>query len=248
MLFFCAHGSTKPCFRPLPKRPPEIKFGYCKKDANAPKTTSWWRGFAGPEELLASILICYITGRQLRNISILPRENDTLQSILGAIALGFAGNLWATICHECGHAVTYRICFGTWPESVTLGSSHPNDTPFLSALGGKLLFSGVNPFAGLTRFSPRIPFNDPKAIPVFAAGSMCGIAGYCALKKALCAYCPPPAAEQNISDDLFEEIVPQMASYAQLTVISEVINLAFDYDTPGSDSYNIAMVLENLRK
>ncbi len=143
-----------------------------------------WHGLT-PLDVAFLLPFCYISGRQVRGAGV-PGTDELLTlsgplKIAGDIALGYVANMFATLCHECGHAATYRMLYGRWPESVTLGSCDPQRPAIISTPGGALALRGLD-LGGATK-CPEIDLREARCIPMFAAGGICGMAGYYGLKK-----------------------------------------------------------------
>lgn len=193
---------------------------------------------------LVIILICYLTGRQVRSACIVPTEDESITGILRDIAVGYATNSFITICHEAGHAIICRLCLGVWPDNISLGSSCHDGPVLLSFFDGKICLRGLNPLEGITTFPKNAaPFTRPRALPVFAAGSIFGIASYYGLKKLISNLYKQP---EPIYHDDFERIFFAILDTCQVSVIFELGNLITAYDTPGTDAYNIATTLGHL--
>ncbi|MCL5437059.1 MAG: hypothetical protein M1549_04250 [Candidatus Dependentiae bacterium] len=142
-----------------------------------------------PRLLALTIAISYATGRQVRGAG-WPTLDElysrwTPLTIPGDILLGYLVNMLTTLCHECGHAAAYRVFYGKWPESVTIGTCNSNAPAIISLFGGKLALRGLN-FSGATTYDgDGIDPREARSLSVFAAGGISGIAGYHLLKKAV---------------------------------------------------------------
>lgn len=145
-----------------------------------------WHGLT-PLDVAFLLPLCYTTGRQVRGAGV-PGIDELLTlsaplKIAGDVALGYAANMFATLCHECGHAVVYRMMYGRWPESVTIGSSNSKRPAIISTPGGALALRGLN-LNGVTSYPGNgISLHEARSIPVCAAGGICGIAGYHGFRK-----------------------------------------------------------------
>lgn len=208
----------------------------CFVSSSTSPDRSWKYGLF-PEDIPIILFLCYVTGRQFRNARIFPNITDSLIRLCGDIIVGFTVNFLTMICHEAGHAIFQRLLFNSWPESVSLGSSYPDDCALLPLFGEKIIIRGFNPFAGFTKYSRgEIPPNDIKKIPVLAAGSLCGIIGYYLMKMCyLTLFAPHKNFQRGVIDIM---LIP-----FQTTILLELINLLLDYDSPGTDAYGIVTIL-----